>query len=103
MNTNSHESAALERVLPILRKINRTHLLVTIFFENTEIKDFAESEVHTIEEIYFQTTAQRFLHEKRQMIQKLQQYGIQTILTRPQDLSISTINKYLELKSRGLI
>jgi hypothetical protein len=33
----------------------------------------------------------------------LKQYGIQTILTKPEDLSINTINKYLEMKARGLI
>ena len=37
------------------------------------------------------------------MVQKLNQYGIQATLTKPQDLTINTINKYLELKSRGLI
>jgi N-acetylmuramoyl-L-alanine amidase len=34
---------------------------------------------------------------------ELRQNGIQTILTRPEDLSINTINKYLELKARGVI
>ncbi len=101
--TNFESSYALERVLPVLRKINKVHLLVVIFFENTEIRDFAEKEVSTLEDIYHQTVAQQFLAEKSQMVQKLNQYGIQAILTRPQDLSINTVNKYLELKSRGLI
>jgi uncharacterized protein (DUF58 family) len=101
--TNFESNYALERVLPVLRKINKTHLLVVIFFENTEIRAFAEEEVSTLEDIYHQTVAQQFLSEKSQMVQKLNQYGIQAILTRPQDLSINTVNKYLELKSRGLI
>lgn len=101
--TNFESSFALDRVLPILRKINNFHLLVVVFFENTEIKAFTEQEVETLEEIYHQTIAQKFLNEKGQMVQKLQQYGIQAILTNPADLSINTINKYLELKSRGLI
>lgn len=101
--TNFESNYALERVLPVLRKINKTHLLVVIFFENTEIRSFAEEEVSTMEDIYYQTVAQQFLNEKSQMVQKLNQYGIQAILTRPQDLSINTVNKYLELKSRGLI
>jgi N-acetylmuramoyl-L-alanine amidase len=37
------------------------------------------------------------------MAKKLQQNGIQTLLTRPEDLSINTINKYLEIKARGLL
>ena len=101
--TNFESSQALERVLPILRRINTFHLLVVVFFENTEIKEYAEKEVDTLEDIYHQTVAQKFLSEKTQMVQRLRQYGIQAILTRPADLSINTVNKYLELKARGLI
>jgi len=101
--SNFESNYALERVLPVLRKINKVHLLVVIFFENTEIRSYAEKEVGTLQDIYYQTVAQQFLSEKSQMVQKLNQYGIQAIHTRPQDLSINTVNKYLELKSRGLI
>ncbi len=101
--TNFESSYALERVLPILRRINNLHLLVVIFFENTEIKDFTEEEVKTTEDIYLQTIARQFVAEKEQMVHKLRQYGIQAILSRPSQLSVNTINKYLELKSRGLI
>jgi uncharacterized protein (DUF58 family) len=101
--TNFESMYALERVMPILRRINRGHLLVVIFFENTEIRAAAEAPAKTLEEIYRQTVARKFLNEKERMAQMLRQYGIQSVLTRPEDLSISTINKYLELKSRGLI
>ena len=101
--TNFESFYALERVMPILRRINNIHLLVVVFFENTEIKAFARQEVTSTEDIYYQTVAQKFIAEKVQMVQKLHQYGIQAILTKPEDLSINAINKYLELKSRGLI
>lgn len=101
--TNFESTYAMERVLPILRRINNLHLLVVIFFENTEIEEFVKQDALSTEEIYLQTVAQKFLAEKVQMVQKLQQYGIQAILTKPEELSINTINKYLELKSRGLI
>ncbi len=101
--TNFESSYALDRVMPILRRINNMHLLVVIFFENTEIREFARRPAETIEDIYKQTTAQQFLAEKAQMVSKLKQFGIQAVLTRPEDLSINTINKYLELKARGLI
>lgn len=101
--TNFESQFALERVLPTLRKINNMHVLVVVFFINTEIEEFAKQEAKTTEDIYHQTIAQKFRDEKTQMMQKLRQYGIQTILTRPEDLNINTINKYLELKSRGVI
>lgn len=101
--TNFESMYALERVLPLLRRLNMFHLLVVIFFENTEIRQFAYSPAPTLEDIYQQTIAQKFLAEKSQMVQTLNQYGIQAVLTAPEDLSINTINKYLELKAKGLI
>ncbi len=101
--TNFESMYALERVLPLLRKINAMHLLVVIFFENTEVNDYSELESETVEDIYFRTIAKKFVAEKREIARKLRQYGIQTILTRPEDLSINSVNKYLELKARGMI
>ena len=101
--TNFESSYALDRVLPLLRRINNMHLLVVVFFENTEIRALTRQSAQTTEDIYRQTIAEQFLAEKSQMVSKLRQYGIQAVLTRPEDLSINTINKYLELKARGLI
>lgn len=101
--TNFESIYALERALPALRRLNRFHLLVVVFFENTEIRRLAQEDVRKTADIYRQTVARRFLQEKKEMVYKLRQYGIQAILTRPQDLTLNTINKYLELKSRGLI
>lgn len=101
--TNFESSYALERALPTLRRLNGQHLLVVIFFENTEIRKLASEPVTTTADIYRQTVARQFLQEKREMVNKLRQYGIQAVLTKPQDLTLNTINKYLELKSRGLI
>ncbi len=101
--TNFESVYGMERVLPILRRINNLHLLVVIFFKNTEVEDFSKGDATSTQEIYHKTIAQQFIYEKQQMVQILRQYGIQTILTSPEDLSMNTVNKYLELKSRGLI
>ncbi len=101
--TNFESTFALERVLPILRKINAFHLLVVVIFENTEIKEFSAEKATDLEGIYHQTLAQQYISDKQQMVQKLKQHKIQTVLTNPADLTVNTINKYLEMKSRGLI
>lgn len=101
--SNFESYYAMERVLPILRKINNLHLLVVVFFENSEVSDYSLTDCKTVEDIYFRTIAQKFVSEKRQIVNELKQYGIQAILTRPEDLSMNTVNKYLELKSRGMI
>lgn len=101
--TNFESFSSMQRVLPILRRINKHHLLVVIFFENTEIKDFANKEAGNTEEIYNKTIAMKFVEEKQLIVQELRQYGIQTILSRPEDLSINSVNKYLELKAKRMI
>ena len=101
--TNFESMYAMERVLPILRKLNKFHLLVVVFFENTEITNYGNKHAETLRDIYDQTIAQKFSSEKNQIVQQLRQYGIQAILTPPKELSINSINKYLELKARGMI
>lgn len=94
---------ALERVLPILRKLNKIHLLVVIVFENTELEDFYKSETKSTLDIYNQTIARKIAYEKKQVISILKQHAIQVMYTKPEELSLNTLNKYLELKSRGII
>ena len=53
--TNFESSYALERALPILRRLSRFHLLVVVFFENTEIRALANEEVQRTADIYRQT------------------------------------------------
>ncbi len=101
--TNFESIYALERVLPILRKMSRFHLLVVMFFENTEIKEQAEKECENVMDIYLQTTARKQIAERNLIQQELLKHGIQAIVSKPEELSINTINKYLELKSRGMI
>ena len=101
--TNFETMYAMERALPMLRKIGKLHLLVVIFFENTGLIERAESKALTIEDIYTQTMAQKAVIEKQTIAAELQKYGINTILTTPEKLNVDTINKYLELKSRGAI
>lgn len=100
---NFESQYALDRVIPILRKLNSSHLLVVIFFENSEVAEMSLEKAPTLEKIYHNTIALNYISEKKLMVQKLNKLGIQTIYTRPEDLSISTLNKYLELKARGLI
>ncbi len=101
--TNFESKQGLERALPLLRRINQTHLLLVILFENTEIVHFVEKPVQNLQEVYHQTMARKYLSDKQEMVQTLRQYGIQAILAEPEKLSLASVNKYLELKSRGLI
>ncbi|KAB7531682.1 DUF58 domain-containing protein [Flagellimonas olearia] len=101
--TNFETLDALHRQLPYLLAMAKQHLLVVIFFENTELNEFADRKAETVRQIFDQTMAEKFIYEKKLIVNELRKHGIQTILTKPENLTISTINKYLEIKARGLI
>ncbi len=102
--TNFETADSLARCLPLLRKINRFHLLVPVLFENAELVNFVQdTQVDRDIDIYHKVIARKMLSEKEFICSELKNHGIQYILTQPEHLSINTINKYLELKSRGLI
>lgn len=99
--TNFETLDALHRQLPYLQALNKTHLLVVIFFENSELKKFAEQKAENTIEAFEKTIAEKFLYEKKLIVNELLKHGIQSILTEPQNLTVNTINKYLEIKARG--
>ncbi|MEQ9309901.1 MAG: DUF58 domain-containing protein [Balneolaceae bacterium] len=101
--TNFETFSSMQRQLPYLKRIARDHLLVTIFFENTELTSLLEKDSENLDDIYVKTVAEKFNYEKKQIIKSLTQHGIHSLLTPPKELSVNAINKYLELKARGLI
>lgn len=100
---NFESTLALDRVLPLLRKLNHQHLLVLVMFQNEELDTIAHQKANEVKDIYKSIIAKDLLLEKREMSAKLNKLGIQTVLSKPKDLSINTLNKYLELKAKGSI
>ena len=101
--TNFETLQGMERQLPYLRGLSKSHLLLVVFFENTELRTYLDAPATTTADVYNQTIAEKFQQEKRHIVLELQRYGIQALLTPPQLLTVNTINKYLEFKARGLI
>ncbi|WP_378183976.1 DUF58 domain-containing protein [Aquimarina sp. SS2-1] len=101
--TNFETLDGLNRQLPYLQAIAKNHLLVIIFFENTELKSFLDKAAHSTRQIFEKTIAEKFVYEKKMIANELSRHGIHSILTSPEDLTVNTINKYLEIKARGLL
>jgi uncharacterized protein (DUF58 family) len=100
---NFESRQMMERVLPILKKINKSHLLVMVLFKDEELDARANRHSESITELYQGTLAKQHLSEKEEIAKKLQRQGIQTIVSTPDALSIDVINKYLRLKTRGMV
>ncbi len=101
--TNFESEISLSRQITYFQGIARNHLLLVVIFENTEITKFRREEAKTMEDIYNQTIAEKFIFDKKRIIKELNRHGILAILSQPGELSVNVVNKYLELKDRNLI
>lgn len=101
--TNFDTEQAMRRALPLLKRLARTHLLVVVFFENTHLHEVVIEKPRTERDIYVSAVAEDVINIKRRIALELNRNGIHTVLTKPDDLNVHTINKYLEFKSRGMI
>lgn len=98
---------ALRRQLPFLRQTAARHRLLVVFFEDEDLVEWAApkgkaSGKEGTEEYYQRVEAQKFVYDQRLIAQTLRQYGIQSLLTTPRQLSVDVINKYLAIRVLGV-
>ncbi|GEN75102.1 hypothetical protein CHA01nite_08420 [Chryseobacterium hagamense] len=101
--TNFETLDGLNRQLKYLRGIAKNHLLVVIFFKNSELQTLIHKNPESTQEIYDEIIAEKFEFEKKLIIQELRKYGIYSVYTLPENLNVDVINKYLEIKARGIL
>jgi uncharacterized protein (DUF58 family) len=101
--TNFETMDSLHRQLTYLKGIAKSHLLVVVFFQNTELNEITNRKATTIQEVYDKVIAEKFIFEKKLIVNELKKYGIHSVLTQPENLTLDTINKYLEIKARGIL
>jgi uncharacterized protein (DUF58 family) len=101
--TNFETEFAMRRAIPVLRRLNQKHVLVVVFFQNSELQEIAYQPSKKIRDVYQSVVAEKMVSLKSKIAQELRKNGIQTVLTVPSELSVNTINKYLELKAKGSI
>lgn len=101
--TNFDSWTSLNRQIRYLRRIGKLHLLVVVFFENKYIHEIAETKSKDVSQVFQKTVAEKQRFEQKKMKELLTQYGIYSVFTSPEHLSVNALNKYIELKARNLI
>lgn len=99
--TNFETLDGLNRQLPYLRALAKNHLVIVVFFENTALETLIDTKAENIQEVYDSIIAEKFMYEKKRIVNELKKYGIQSVLTKPKTLTIDALNKYLTLKAKG--
>ncbi|GAB6012380.1 DUF58 domain-containing protein [Viscerimonas tarda] len=101
--TNFETVNGMRRQLKYLSRLAKDHLVLVAFFLNSEFNDVLSVNPGNIGEVFKKGIAEKLSYDKRLIVKELNRYGIHTLLSTPESLTINSINKYLEFKSRGLI
>lgn len=101
--TNFETVNGMRRQLKYLSHMAKDHLVLVCFFLNSEFNEVLETPPTNLEETFRKGMAEKLWNDKYLIVKELNRYGIYTILSKPENLTIDSINKYLEFKARGLI
>lgn len=101
--TNFETVNGMRRQLKYLRSMAKDHLVLVAFFLNSEFNEVLDTTPNNLEETFRKGVAEKLSNDKQLIVKELNRNGIHTILSKPENLTINSINKYLEFKSRGLI
>ncbi len=101
--SNFEHIGSLRRQIPFLKKLAKKHLVVLIIFENVELNKLIQSQPVDNKSLYHKLIAEEFAFQKKLMMKELKLHKIHSIYTKPENLTVATINKYTELKAKSLI
>lgn len=99
--TNFETQVSMLRYIDIFRRLAKNHLILLVFFENTEVNKLLRTDSVTLNDVYKTITAEKFIYDKKLIVKELNRHGVHALLTPPESLSINLINKYLEFKLQG--
>ncbi len=101
--TNFETVSGMRRQMKYLSRLAKDHLVLVAFFLNSEFNDILDTIPKDMEGTFRKGMAEKLSSDKQLIVKELNRYGIYTVLSKPESLTIDSINKYLEFKARGLI
>jgi uncharacterized protein (DUF58 family) len=90
-------------LLPAIKMLQRKHLVLVASMREQALDNVLEHEVDGFNQAIQYSATREYLSERSQAITKLQLNGALCIDVNPQDLSVSLVNQYLEIKSSNML
>jgi uncharacterized protein (DUF58 family) len=96
--TDLIEKDISQRLIQYLAALQKTHLPLCVAVKDTNIIEIAAREPRTEREVYQKAVALTLLRERNVAMGELSRRGVRVVDELPGRLTVSTLNKYLELK-----
>ncbi|MBL8949416.1 MAG: DUF58 domain-containing protein [Myxococcaceae bacterium] len=86
-----------------MRRLARRHVPLCLSVKDTALASLLRTPPPEAETAYQHSVASELLLEREAMKRKIGQGGVQMIDVNPDELSLAAVNKYLEIKARGVL
>ncbi|HEX8834098.1 MAG TPA: DUF58 domain-containing protein [Abditibacteriaceae bacterium] len=83
--------------------LRKRHNPLCVTINNRDVMDLAAQMPETADELYSKAMAQRMLSQREQALRDLQQRGVGILDVEASELTIATVNRYLDLKARAAL
>jgi uncharacterized protein (DUF58 family) len=96
-------SVTNETLVAQMMRLRRTHLPLLVTMRDPTVEALARQPIEDSIALYRRTVAETLLRERELVLEQLRNSGVLTLDVPADELSLSLINRYLEIKARELI
>ena len=100
--TNFYGLNALNRQLAYLKQLATHHVVLVVFFHDTELEQYSRQPSRNMHDYYCHAIAGNVAYEKQAVVTTLRKNGIYALLSTPENLNVNVLNRYLEMKAAHL-
>lgn len=86
-----------------LERVGRAHLPLAVAIRNPDLERAADQPDRGEGDAYRRTAAEELVQARRAALQSMRQAGILVVDTSPGDALVQTLDRYVEIKERGLL
>ena len=101
--TDLAETAMRPEVIDAAAQLMRRHLVLFVAITQKDVKAIAEQTPADAREMFRAAAAQEWVERRESLLSRLRQGGALTLETTPEGMTAAVLNRYLEIKERGLL
>jgi uncharacterized protein (DUF58 family) len=101
--TDFVDTTTAELLVESMHRIANRHVAVFVTFRDGYLNETAERAPDSLDDVARSIIAHDFLHDRSIVLERLSRFGVHCLDVPSTALPVSLINRYLEIKQRGLI
>jgi uncharacterized protein (DUF58 family) len=97
------DTTTAQLMLDGVKRMSNRHAVIFVTFSDPLLAEIAQAQPKAFPDVARALVASDFLRERALVFEKLQRMGVHCLETPARGLAVSLVNRYLEIKGRGLL